>query len=95
MATKKDSADAQSGGTKAAGTKAEVPVCPHCGKPITRALDLPYGWWEWTGSGYQLTSASQRVDTAPWVHWDCLGELRAFHPHDFGEPNVHAVAHSR
>jgi len=29
----------------------DAPTCPACGKPVTRALDLPYGWWEWTGEG--------------------------------------------
>lgn len=74
--------------------KAEPPKCPHCGEPVTRALDLPYGWWEWKEDGYQLTSASKRVDTAPWVHYECMGELREFHPQDFGTPKVRAVAHS-
>jgi hypothetical protein len=60
----------------------QAPTCPNCGQPITRALDLPYGWWEWTGEGYEARTASTRVDVAPWVHYDCLGELRSFHPHD-------------
>ncbi|HXX90573.1 MAG TPA: hypothetical protein VEI83_10165 [Acidimicrobiales bacterium] len=72
----------------------EAPRCPHCGEPVTRALDLPYGWWEWQEDGYQLMTASARVDTAPWVHWDCMGELRQFHPHDVGEPKVRAKAHA-
>lgn len=74
--------------------KAEPPKCPHCGEPVTRALDLPYGWWEWKEDGYQLTSPSKRVDTAPWVHYECMGELREFHPQDFGTPKVRAVAHT-
>jgi hypothetical protein len=60
-------------------------TCPGCGKPITRVLDLPYGYWEWNGTAYRLTSASERVDVAPWVHWDCMGELREFHPQDVVE----------
>ncbi len=64
----------------------EPPVCPKCQEPITVALDLPYGWWEWQGTGYRLTTASERVDVAPWVHRDCMGELREFHPQDFGTP---------
>lgn len=64
----------------------DAPSCPHCGKPITRALDLPYGWWEWQGDGYRLTTAATRVDVAPWVHADCMGELREFHPQDVGTP---------
>lgn len=59
-----------------------VPNCPHCGAPVTRVLDLPYGWWEWDGSRYTLRTASERVDVAPWVHADCMGELRDFHPQD-------------
>jgi hypothetical protein len=58
------------------------PNCPHCSKPLTRVLDLPYGWWEWEGSKYALSTASKRVDVAPWVHADCMGELRDFHPQD-------------
>jgi hypothetical protein len=60
----------------------DAPTCPHCGQPITKALDLPYGWWEWTGEAYEPRTASTRVDVAPWVHYDCLGELRPFHPQD-------------
>jgi hypothetical protein len=60
----------------------DAPTCEHCGQPVTRALDLPYGWWEWDGKGYALKTASTRVDVAPWVHWDCMGELRPFHPQD-------------
>ena len=58
------------------------PTCPTCGQPITRALDLPYGWWEWNGEKYVLTTAATRVDVAPWVHDACMGELRNFHPQD-------------
>ena len=63
-----------------------APNCPQCGKPLTRVLDLPYGWWEWNGSEYELTTASTRVDVAPWVHADCMGELREFHPQDVAAP---------
>jgi len=64
----------------------EAPTCPGCGQPVTRALDLPYGWWEWDSDHYVLRTASTRVDVSPWVHADCMGELREFHPHDFGTP---------
>ena len=30
------------------------------------------------------TAAKGTVDVAPWVHYDCMGELRHFHPQDFG-----------
>lgn len=59
------------------------PTCPSCGKPVTRALDLPYGWWEWEGDGYVHRTAATRVDVAPWVHADCMSELRPFHPADY------------
>jgi len=72
----------------------DAPLCPHCHRPVLRALDAPYGWWEWSGDGYQLTTASDRVDVAPWVHWDCMGELREFHPHDVGTPKTHVVGTS-
>jgi hypothetical protein len=65
---------------------ASAPNCPNCGKPLTRVLDLPYGWWEWDGASYRLTTASARVDVAPWVHADCMGELREFHPQDVVRP---------
>jgi hypothetical protein len=58
----------------------EAPNCPNCGQPITRVLDLPYGWWEWNGQKYAPATAATRVDVAPWVHADCMGELRQFHP---------------
>ena len=62
-----------------------VPTCPNCGKPVTRVLDAPYGWWEWRGDAYVMrTAANGTVDVAPWVHYDCMGELRDFHPQDFG-----------
>jgi hypothetical protein len=70
----------------------DAPLCPHCHQPITRALDLPYGWWEWEGDGYHLKTASARVDVAPWVHDECMGELRSFHPHDTGTPVMRPVA---
>jgi hypothetical protein len=62
----------------------DTPTCPNCGKPVTRVLDAPYGYWEWTDHRYELRTASRRVDVAPWVHWDCMGELRDFHPQDAG-----------
>jgi hypothetical protein len=62
-----------------------APICPHCHQPITRALDLPYGYWHWNGTEYRLESVSERVDVAPWVHWDCMGELRDFHPQNVVE----------
>ncbi len=58
----------------------EPPNCQKCGQPITRVLDLPYGWWEWNGGKYAPCTAATRVDVAPWVHADCMGELRHFHP---------------
>lgn len=63
-----------------------APTCPKCGSPITRALDVPYGWWEWEGDRYVRRTAAGpgHVDVAPWAHWDCMGELRDFHPQDFG-----------
>lgn len=65
----------------------DAPTCPACGKAVTRALDLPYGWWEWNGDGYTLTTAtSTSVDVSPWVHWDCMQQLRPFHPQDVGTP---------
>ena len=27
----------------------DAPICPNCGEPITRVVDVPYGWWEWNG----------------------------------------------
>ena len=59
------------------------PICSSCNRPITRALDLPYGWWEWNGKRYELHTASQGVDVAPWVHADCMNQLREFHPADY------------
>jgi hypothetical protein len=62
-----------------------VPSCPNCGKPVTRVLDAPYGWWEWRGDAFVMrTAANGTVDVSPWVHYDCMGELRDFHPQDFG-----------
>lgn len=61
-------------------TTMDAPKCPNCDQPITRALDAPYGWWEWNGERYELRTAATQVDVAPWVHWDCMGELRQFHP---------------
>ncbi len=57
-----------------------APNCPKCGQPVTRVVDVPYGWWEWNGARYEARSAATRVDVAPWVHLDCMGELRNFHP---------------
>jgi hypothetical protein len=57
-----------------------VPTCPGCGESLDRVLDLPYGFWEWSGSGYELRSTSERVDQAPWACARCLAELRDFHP---------------
>ena len=52
----------------------EAPNCPKCGKPVTRAVDVPY--------------AATRVDVAPWVHLDCMGELRSFHPQNPVTPDT-------
>ena len=71
-----------------------VPTCPKCNGPITRALDMPYGWWEWNGEGYVHCTAATRVDMAPWVHADCMGELRNFHPHDNLSPRKPRVVAS-
>ncbi|MBV6509804.1 MAG: hypothetical protein JJLCMIEE_02904 [Acidimicrobiales bacterium] len=60
----------------------DAPTCPSCGDALTRVLDLPYGYWEWNGTEYELKSTSQRVDVAPWACAGCLGELRDFHPQD-------------
>ncbi len=50
-----------------------APICPNCNEPITRALDAPYGWWEWDGARYTMhTAAKGTVDVAPWVHYDCM-----------------------
>lgn len=59
-----------------------APICPKCGDPIDRVVDVPYGWWEWnaTKGAYVLTTAATRVDVSPWVHTACMGELRHFHP---------------
>jgi hypothetical protein len=61
-----------------------APECPNCGKPMTRVLDVPYGWWEWDEALDRFTrcTAASRVDVAPWVHVGCMGELRHFHPQD-------------
>lgn len=60
----------------------DAPTCPSCGEPLTNVLDLPYGYWAWTGSAYELRSTSERVDVAPWACANCLAELRPFHPQD-------------
>src|SRR5665811_2388970 len=36
------------------GREMDAPTCPHCGTPVTRVLDLPYGYWEWGGTEYRL-----------------------------------------
>lgn len=63
---------------------ATVPICPKCGNPLLRVVDVPYGWWEWNDERgeYVACTAASRVDVAPWVHVDCWGELRRFHPQD-------------
>ncbi len=69
---------------------AAAPDCPNCGKPLDQVLDLPYGYWKWTGDGYELRSPSTRVDVSPWTCAACLSELRPFHPQDFGTGGVTA-----
>jgi hypothetical protein len=58
----------------------DAPTCPGCGEPLARVLDLPYGYWQWDGERYKLSSTSTRVDVAPWACAGCLTELRDFHP---------------
>ena len=60
--------------------------CPSCGQPLTRVVDIPYGYWEWTGTAYKLRSTSSRVDVSPWACAACLAELRDFHPEDVTAP---------
>ncbi len=59
-----------------------VPDCPNCGSPVTRILDLAYGYWQWSDEteSYEHRTCSERVDVAPWIHHDCMGELRDLHP---------------
>lgn len=59
-----------------------APKCPGCGEPLDRVLDVPYGYWQWNGSAYELKSTSERVDVSPWACASCLAELREFHPQD-------------
>ncbi len=64
-----------------------VPDCPNCGSPVTRILDLAYGYWQWSDEtdSYEHRTCSERVDVAPWIHHDCMGELRHMHPqNDYG-----------
>jgi len=65
---------------------APPPTCPGCGQPLDKVLDLPYGYWAWTGQAYELRSTSTRVDVSPWACASCLGELRTFHPQDSHAP---------
>jgi hypothetical protein len=62
------------------GRVMQAPQCPNCGEPIDKVVDVPYGWWQWNGDQYVLTTAATSVDVAPWVHVACMGELRKFHP---------------
>lgn len=64
----------------------DAPRCPTCNEPLELVLDLPYGYWEWTGTKYELRHQSTRVDMAPWACASCLGELRKFHPQDITAP---------
>ena len=75
------------------GTIMSAPNCPNCGKPITRVVDVPYGWWDWddAASAFKMKTAANRVDVAPWVHVDCMGELRHFHPQNTNQ-STSAVA---
>jgi hypothetical protein len=59
-----------------------MPICPHCGQPVTRILDLAYGYWQWNDEKqqYDHKTCSTRVDVAPWIHDACMGELRDLHP---------------
>ena len=45
----------------------DAPTCPGCDKPLTRVLDIPYGFWEWSGEAYKLRSTSDRVDVAEFL----------------------------
>ena len=59
-----------------------APTCPSCGTTVTRILDLAYGYWEWDAADDRFVhrTCSNRVDVSPWVHDECLGELRDLHP---------------
>ncbi|MBS1265260.1 MAG: hypothetical protein MAG471_01101 [Acidimicrobiaceae bacterium] len=57
-------------------------ACHHCGEPLDRVLDLPYGYWEWDGVRYNLKSTADTVNVAPWACPNCLRSLRPFHPQD-------------
>ena len=49
-------------------------------------LDLPYGYWGWTGEKYELRHTNTTVDVAPWACRQCLHDLRDFHPQDVVAP---------
>lgn len=62
----------------------DAPVCPYCDSPLDVVLDLPYGYWAWTGDRYELRHTNTTVDVAPWACRQCLHDLRDFHPQDVG-----------
>lgn len=64
----------------------DAPTCPHCGEALAVVLDLPYGYWAWTGERYELRTTSEGVDVAPWACRSCLHDLRDFHPQDAVSP---------
>ncbi len=66
----------------------DAPTCPHCNTTLTKVLDLPYGYWEWTGEKYKVRTTAETVDVVPWACAECLHELRDFHPQDVGKKSV-------
>lgn len=64
-----------------------VPACPFCHEPLTRVLDLPYGYWEWGGSRYVQRFTTAEVTVPPFACASCLRGLPEFHPQD-AEPRV-------
>ncbi len=60
----------------------DAPPCPHCGEPLDRVVDVPYGYWEFDGERYQLRTTADTVELSPFACARCLRALGEFHPQD-------------
>jgi hypothetical protein len=58
------------------------PACPHCGEPLERVVDLPYGYWSFEDGRYVLRASAPGVVVPEFACARCLRGLEGFHPED-------------
>ncbi len=59
-----------------------APICPSCGTPLERVLDLSYGYWEWDRDRYVQRFSGPDVRVPPFACGRCHQGIDGLHPSD-------------